>query len=60
MLGHWELLLLGIVIGAFVFPYVRKKLAAQLQAQSPQRPKKKQDPRIIELDEDHYEVVDDD
>ena len=57
MFGPWELLLLGIIIGIFVFPYVRKKLN-QISPPTPQRPPRPKEPRTIDLDDDNYEVVD--
>lgn len=51
MLGFWELILIGLLLGFIVVPYVRKKVKAEEQ-----RRFSKED--IVELEEGSYEIED--
>ena len=53
MLGFWEILILLLIVGYFVVPFVNKRSKALKR-----KPKPKKEPQVIDLDDDHIEIMD--
>ncbi|MEM7511954.1 MAG: hypothetical protein AAF388_13545 [Bacteroidota bacterium] len=53
MLGFWEILILLLIVGYFVVPFVSKRSKTLKR-----KPKPKKEPQVIDLDDDHIEIMD--